>query len=254
MPITEESPVGVGIMNPYGQSKYMVEQILTDFYNSNTLHGATTDWSVTILRYFNPVGAHPSGMIGEDPNGVPSNLMPYLSQVAVGRREYLTVFGGDFDTPDGTPVRDYLHVVDLAEGHLAALRYMDRKGTGLFTFNMATGNGSSVLQLCHAMTKAVGYEIKYKIGDRRLGDVSACYADPTKAEAELGWKCQRNLDDICRDVWTWQRRNPHGFEGAARGGTECNTEKEIVILDDSTTCLDDSSSDSSLDELMNTSF
>jgi UDP-glucose 4-epimerase len=211
MPITEDTPVGAGITNAYGRTKYMIEEVLADFYQSKTLDGAVTDWSMTILRYFNPVGAHPSGLIGEDPRGIPNNLMPYVSQVAVGRREFLTVFGNDYNTIDGTGVRDYLHVVDLAEGHLSALHYMEKKKTGRFTFNLGTGNGYSVLQMCEAMSKACGHEIKYKFGARRPGDIAVCYADPTAAEREMGWKAVRDLDEMCRDLWCWQSKNPNGL-------------------------------------------
>jgi UDP-glucose 4-epimerase len=214
MPITEDTPVGAGITNAYGRTKYMIEEILRDFFNSKTLDQQTTDWSITILRYFNPVGAHPSGLIGEDPDGIPNNLMPYVSQVAVGRREFLTVFGNDYPTPDGTGVRDYLHVVDLAEGHLSALHYMDKQGTGCFTFNLGTGNGHSVIQMCVAMGKACGHEIPYQIGPRRPGDISVCYADASKALQEMGWKATRDLDEMCRDVWSWQSKNPNGFAEA----------------------------------------
>jgi len=206
--------VGIGITNAYGRTKYMIEEILGDFYKSQTLDGATTDWSVTNLRYFNPVGAHPSGKIGEDPQGPPNNLMPYVAQVAVGRRDYLTVFGNDYPTKDGTGVRDYLHVVDLAEGHLAALHYMEKTGSGLHTFNLGTGNGYSVLEMCQAMGQACGHEIKYKIGDRRPGDIAVCYADPTRALKEMGWKAERGLDEMCRDLWCWQSNNPNGFAEA----------------------------------------
>ena len=225
MPITEDTPVGAGITNAYGRTKYMIEEILGDFYHSKTLDGATTtttttDWNVTNLRYFNPVGAHPSGKIGEDPHGVPNNLMPYVSQVAVGRREFLTVFGSDYPTPDGTGVRDYLHVVDLAEGHLAALHHQEKSGSGLHTFNLGTGNGYSVLEMCRAMGRACGHEIKYQIGDRRPGDIAVCYADPTKAATELKWKAERGLDEMCRDLWCWQSNNPNGY--AAAGGPTLN--------------------------------
>lgn len=220
MPITEDTPVGVGITNAYGRTKYMVEEILGDFYRSKTLDDATTDWSVTVLRYFNPVGSHPSGLIGEDPNGIPNNLMPFVAQVAVGRREYLTVFGNDYDTVDGTGVRDYLHVVDLAEGHLSALRYMDDKQSGLYTFNLGTGNGYSVLQMCEAMGRACGHEIQHRIGARRPGDIAVCYADPAKAASEMGWKAVRGLDEMCRDLWSWQSKNPNGFASAMVNGDD----------------------------------
>jgi UDP-glucose 4-epimerase len=213
MPITESTQVGVGITNAYGRTKYMIEEILTDFYNSKTLDDQTTDWTVVVLRYFNPVGAHSSGLIGEDPNGIPNNLMPYVAQVAVGRREFLTVFGDDYDTPDGTGVRDYLHVMDLAEGHEATIGYMKKKGSGLFTFNLGTGNGCSVLDMVAAMGKACGHEIKYKIGDRRPGDIAVCYADASLAKTEMGWEAKRSLEDMCRDLWCWQQKNPDGFAG-----------------------------------------
>lgn len=214
MPITEDSPIGVGITNAYGRTKYMIEEILKDHYNSVYIRNEPESkaWSVTLLRYFNPVGNHPSGLIGEDPNGIPNNLMPYVAQVAVGRREYLTVFGGDYDTPDGTGVRDYIHVMDLAEGHLAAIQYMVKKSSGLFTFNLGTGNGNSVLQMVKAMEKACGHEVKYKIGDRRPGDIATCYADPALAEKEMGWKASRTLEEMCADLWSWQSKNPNGFK------------------------------------------
>ena len=211
MPITEEAPVGSGITNAYGRTKYMIEEVLGDFYKSKTLDGAKTDWSVTNLRYFNPVGAHPSGKIGEDPHGIPNNLMPYVAQVAVGRREYLTVFGNDYPTKDGTGVRDYLHVMDLAEGHTAALHHIEKTGSGFHTFNLGTGQGYSVLEMCQAMGAACGHQIAYKIGDRRPGDIAVCYADPAKAEREMGWKAERGLDEMCRDLWRWQSTNPNGF-------------------------------------------
>lgn len=216
MPITESTTVGLGITNAYGRTKYMIEEILKDFYNSKTLDSKTTDWSITILRYFNPVGAHPTGKIGEDPSGIPNNLMPYVAQVAVGRRPHLTVFGNDYDTKDGTGVRDYLHVVDLAEGHTSALNYMDKKKSGIFTFNLGTGNGYSVLDMCTAMGKACGHEIAYKIGDRRPGDIAVCYADPTAAKEEMGWTAKLTLDEMCRDLWAWQSQNPNGYESASK--------------------------------------
>uniref|UniRef100_A0A7S1CZK3 UDP-glucose 4-epimerase n=1 Tax=Cyclophora tenuis TaxID=216820 RepID=A0A7S1CZK3_CYCTE len=214
MPITESVQIGVGITNAYGRTKFMIEEILRDFYKSKTLGDATTDWSITILRYFNPVGAHHSGNIGEDPNGIPNNLMPYVAQVAVGRREFLTVFGNDYDTPDGTGVRDYLHVMDLAEGHLSAIGYMEKKGPGCFTFNLGTGNGCSVLDMVKAMSKACGHEIKYKIGARRPGDIATCYADPSFAKNEMGWEAKRTLDEMCADLWCWQQKNPNGFDAS----------------------------------------
>mmetsp|Transcript_33056 Transcript_33056/g.46931 ORF Transcript_33056/g.46931 Transcript_33056/m.46931 type:complete len:398 (+) Transcript_33056:2-1195(+) len=211
MPIDEKTTIGLGITNAYGRTKYMIEEILRDFYNSKTLKSAKTDWCVTILRYFNPVGAHPSGLIGEDPNGIPNNLMPYVSQVAIGRRKFLTIFGKDYDTPDGTGVRDYLHVMDLAEGHLSAITYMETKDSVCEVFNLGTGNGYSVLDMVKAMGKACGHEIAYKVGDRRPGDIATCYADATKAKQEMGWEAKRNLDQMCADLWCWQQKNPNGF-------------------------------------------
>ena len=214
MPIREDTPVGTGITNAYGRTKYMIEEVLRDFYNSKTLikdDNFQNDWRVIILRYFNPVGAHPSGRIGEDPNGIPNNLMPYVSQVAIGRREFLTVFGSDYPTPDGTGVRDYLHVMDLADGHLSAIQYASAKGPGTYTFNLGTGNGYSVLDMAKAMGKACGHEIKYKLGDRRPGDIAVCYADPTLAREEMGWEAKRNLDEMCKDLWAWQSNNPNGY-------------------------------------------
>lgn len=213
MPITEETTVGLGITNAYGRTKYMIEEVLKDFYNSISLNQDSKPWTITILRYFNPVGAHPSGKIGEDPNGIPNNLMPYVAQVAVGRREFLTVFGGDYDTHDGTGVRDYLHVMDLAEGHLSAIEYMAKKKEGLFIFNLGTGHGSSVLDMVNAMGKACGHDIKYKIGDRRPGDIAICYADASLAKKEMGWVATRSLEEMCTDLWTWQQQNPNGFRG-----------------------------------------
>jgi UDP-glucose 4-epimerase len=212
MPIREDTPVGTGITNAYGRTKYMIEEVLRDFYNSKTLDTSkTNDWRVVILRYFNPVGAHPSGKIGEDPNGIPNNLMPYVSQVAIGRREFLTVFGNDYPTPDGTGVRDYLHVMDLADGHLSAIQYASAKGPGTYTFNLGTGNGYSVLDMVKAMGKACGHEIKYKVGDRRPGDIATCYADPALAKTEMGWEAKRDLEEMCKDLWAWQSSNPNGY-------------------------------------------
>mmetsp|Transcript_28017 Transcript_28017/g.64882 ORF Transcript_28017/g.64882 Transcript_28017/m.64882 type:complete len:241 (+) Transcript_28017:135-857(+) len=216
MPIKESTQAGVGITNAYGRTKYMIEEILQDYYKSKTLKGESTDWSITLLRYFNPVGAHPSGLIGEDPNGIPNNLMPYVAQVAVGRREYLTVFGNDYDTPDGTGVRDYLHVMDLANGHLSAIQYMEKKGNGCFVFNLGTGNGYSVLDMVRAMSKACGHEIAYKIGDRRPGDIATCYADARLAKTEMEWEAKLGLDEMCSDLWCWQQKNPNGFAGSTK--------------------------------------
>jgi UDP-glucose 4-epimerase len=214
MPITENVDIGLGITNAYGRTKFMIEEILRDFYQSMILNekdGAKTDWTITILRYFNPVGAHPSGKIGEDPNGIPNNLMPFVAQVAIGRREYLTVFGNDYPTQDGTGVRDYLHVMDLAEGHLSAIQYMQQKQSGCFVFNLGTGMGYSVLDMVQAMGKACGHDIAYQIGDRRPGDIAVCYADASKAKQEMGWEAKRGLEEMCIDLWCWQKQNPNGF-------------------------------------------
>ena len=208
MPLTETSRSSLAdITNPYGKTKHMIEVILKDVYAS-----APDKWNIALLRYFNPIGAHPSGKIGEDPNGIPNNLMPYLSQVAIGRREYLTIFGDDYDTPDGTGVRDYLHVMDLADGHLAVMRYMhDSSNKNVHTFNLGTGNGVSVLDMVKSLEKACGRQLKYKIGPRRPGDLAFVYADATKAKKEMGWEAKRGLDEMCRDAWAWQSNNPNGF-------------------------------------------
>lgn len=203
LPLTESSRTGAGITNPYGQTKYMIEQILTDLANSDQ------SWQITSLRYFNPVGAHPSGLIGEDPSGIPNNLLPYVSQVAIGKREYVSVFGDDYDTPDGTGVRDYIHVVDLARGHLAAL---DHTKPGHNIYNLGTGKGISVLELIAAFSKAAEKDIPYQITNRRPGDVASCYADPSKAEAELNWRAERTIDQACEDSWRWQSQNPNGYK------------------------------------------
>uniref|UniRef100_A0A7S1U657 UDP-glucose 4-epimerase n=2 Tax=Phaeomonas parva TaxID=124430 RepID=A0A7S1U657_9STRA len=189
----------------------MIEEILRDLSNSPD----GKEWSISILRYFNPVGAHPSGRIGEDPNGPPNNLMPYVSQVAVGRREKLSVYGNDYDTPDGTGVRDYIHVMDLADGHLKALEYMDREGAGNYVFNLGTGKGNSVLEMVAAMRKASGREIPYVITDRRPGDLATVYAATDKARDELGWTATRSLEDMCTDLWAWQSANPQGYEAVS---------------------------------------
>ena len=226
MPITEDTPVGVGITNPYGQSKFLIEKILEDLYKSvpdpeRAGSGGST-WGIVTLRYFNPVGAHSSGRIGEDPSGPPNNLMPYVAQTAVGRRECLTVFGSDYDTPDGTGVRDYIHVMDLAEGHIAALRRLRPSGpppasgsTGHFVYNLGTGKGISVLEMVAAMEKASGKPIPKKMGARRPGDIATCYASTDKAEAELGWKATRGVDEMCSDLWRWQSTNPNGYAPAS---------------------------------------
>ena len=239
VPIREDFPLAPA--NPYGRTKLMIEQILQD------LHAADPAWQIALLRYFNPVGAHPSGLIGEDPGGYPNNLMPYISQVAVGRREQLSVFGSDYPTPDGTGVRDYIHVMDLAEGHIAALRYMEkaesssldsscwRKPASIpassspnnlsfpqmresrsltvapLIVNLGTGRGYSVLEMLHAFEKASGKTIIYQITDRRPGDIAACYADPTRAKELLGWTARRTLTDMCADTWRWQSQNPAGY-------------------------------------------
>ena len=206
LPITENSPKGT-CTNPYGWTKWMIEQILTD------VHTADPSWNVILLRYFNPVGAHESGLIGEDPQGVPNNLTPYIAQVAVGRRPYLNVNGNDYNTPDGTGVRDYIHVVDLAEGHLKALEKMASLNGEVKIYNLGTGKGSSVFDVLHAYERACGRELPYVIAPRRAGDTDACWADPSLAEKELGWKASRTLDDMCRDSWKWQSMNPYGFAG-----------------------------------------
>ncbi len=205
IPITEECPKGQ-CTNPYGWTKSMLEQILTDF------HTADAEWNVVLLRYFNPVGAHKSGTMGEDPKGIPNNLMPYITQVAVGKREFLGVFGDDYDTPDGTGVRDYIHVVDLAIGHVKALKKIE-EGAGVCVYNLGTGNGYSVLDMVKAFGKACGRDLPYKILPRRAGDIAMCYADPAKAKVELGWEATRDLNEMCEDSWRWQSNNPNGYEG-----------------------------------------
>ncbi len=203
IPITEECPKGQ-CTNPYGWTKSMMEQIMSD------LQKAHPEWNVILLRYFNPVGAHESGRIGEDPKGIPNNLMPYISQVAVGKREKLGVFGDDYDTPDGTGVRDYIHVVDLAIGHVKAINYIF-KNPGLDIINLGTGVGYSVLDMVKAFSKACGKDIPYEIQPRREGDIAMCYADPAKAAETLGWKAERGLDEMCADSWKWQSQNPNGY-------------------------------------------
>ena len=204
IPITESCPKGI-CTNPYGWTKWMTEQILTDIAKTDE------DFKVTLLRYFNPIGAHRSGLIGEDPKGIPNNLLPYIAQVAVGRLERLGVFGDDYDTPDGTGVRDYIHVVDLARGHVLALKHMDEQ-KGAEVFNLGTGNGYSVLQVVEAFSKACGKKIPYEIKPRRAGDIACCYCDPSKARDILGFKARYGIDDMCRDSWNWQRKNPSGYE------------------------------------------
>lgn len=205
IPITEESPKGQ-CTNPYGWTKSMMEQIMTDLQKSDP------EWNVILLRYFNPVGAHKSGRIGEDPKGIPNNLMPYITQVAVGKLEKLGVFGDDYDTHDGTGVRDYIHVVDLAVGHVKAIDYI-LTNPGLDVINLGTGVGYSVLDMVKAFSKACGKELPYEIKPRREGDIAMCYADPAKALNVLGWKAERGLDEMCEDSWRWQSQNPNGYEG-----------------------------------------
>ena len=204
IPITEECPKGY-CTNPYGQTKWMLEEVLKD------VHHADPEWNVVLLRYFNPIGAHKSGLIGEDPNGIPNNLMPYITQVAVGKREELGVFGNDYDTPDGTGVRDYIHVCDLAAGHVCALKAIERN-CGLAVYNLGTGHGYSVLDVVKAFEKANGIKIKYSIKPRRAGDIATCYCNPAKAKAELGWEAHYGIEEMCRDSWNWQKNNPNGYE------------------------------------------
>lgn len=210
IPITEECPKGK-CTNPYGQTKSMLEQILTDLHEADVKNGDPNPWNVVLLRYFNPIGAHKSGLIGENPNGIPNNLMPYITQVAVGKLDHLNVFGNDYDTPDGTGVRDYIHVVDLAAGHVKALQAIKRK-CGVEIYNLGTGKGYSVLDVVHAFEEANGLKIPYEIKERRAGDIAICYSDPAKAERELGWKARYDIVDMCRDSWHWQKNNPNGFE------------------------------------------
>lgn len=212
LPISETAPRGRPT-NPYGWSKLMIEQILTD------LQSADPEWSIALLRYFNPVGAHESGEIGEDPSDTPNNLMPFVTQVAVGRRAQLSVFGDDYDTPDGTGVRDYIHVMDLADGHLKAMRAIAGTG-GCNVWNFGTGQGHSVLEVIDAFQRVTGQTIDHRITARRPGDIAACYADPGRAERELGWRARRGLEDIVRDAWRWQRHNPYGYTEAAEADNE----------------------------------
>ena len=206
IPITEECPKGA-CTNPYGKTKSMLEEVLSD------VQKADPEWNVVLLRYFNPIGAHQSGRIGENPNGIPNNLMPYITQVAVGRRQELGVFGNDYDTPDGTGVRDYIHVCDLAAGHVCALRAIERK-CGLAIYNLGTGHGYSVLDVVNAFEKVNGVKVPYSIKPRREGDIATCYCNPAKAFKELGWKAQYGIEEMCRDSWNWQKNNPNGYEGA----------------------------------------
>ncbi len=204
LPITEECPKGE-ITNPYGQTKSMLEQILMD------IQKADNEWNVILLRYFNPIGAHESGLIGENPNGIPNNLMPYITQVAVGKLDHLNVFGNDYDTKDGTGVRDYIHVVDLAIGHICALEKI-KENPGLKIYNLGTGEGYSVLEIVKNFEEASGVSVPYEIAPRRAGDIAACYADPSLAEKEMGWKAKRGLKEMCADSWRFQKGNPNGYE------------------------------------------
>ncbi|MCR5356851.1 MAG: UDP-glucose 4-epimerase GalE [Lachnospiraceae bacterium] len=203
VPITEECPKGTPT-NPYGRTKSMLEQILTD------LNTADPEWNVILLRYFNPIGAHKSGLIGEDPKGIPNNLLPYVAQVAVGKLKCVGVFGNDYDTPDGTGVRDYIHVVDLARGHVKAIDKI-KENPGVKIYNLGTGNGYSVLDVIKAFSKACGHDVPYEIKDRRPGDIATCYADASLAKKELGWEAQYGIDDMCADSWKWQSMNPDGY-------------------------------------------
>lgn len=203
VPISETFPLSA--TNPYGRSKLIIEEILRDINNVNP------EWSIALLRYFNPVGAHQSGMIGEDPNGIPNNLMPYISQVASGKLKELSIFGGDYPTPDGTGVRDYIHVVDLAKGHVRALDYFKKNPGKVLTVNLGTGKGYSVLEMVEAFQNASGQKIPYKIVNRRSGDIATCYADPDYAESLLGWKADYDINEMCRDTWNWQNKNPTGY-------------------------------------------
>ena len=202
LPLRETSTVGVGLTNPYGKTKYMIEQIIQDYC------AADPTFEATLLRYFNPIGAHQSGQIGEDPNRIPNNLLPYVAQVAVGKLQSVGVFGDDYDTPDGTGVRDYIHVVDLARGHVAALQHMK---AGANVYNLGTGSGTSVLEIIKAFSKACGRDLPYEIKPRRAGDIAACYADCSKAERELGWRAELSIEQACADSWRWQSQNPNGF-------------------------------------------
>ncbi len=203
VPITEDFPVG-GCTNPYGQTKFMIENILKDLYVSDPT------FNIVLLRYFNPIGAHPSGLIGEDPNGIPNNLVPYITQVAVGKLPRINVFGNDYPTPDGTGVRDYIHVVDLAKGHLAAIKKFD-ENCGIKIYNLGTGNGYSVLEVINAFSEVVGRPLEYVIAPRRAGDIAECYADPTKAYKEMGWRAELDIHKMAEDSWRWQKNNPNGL-------------------------------------------
>ncbi len=205
IPITENCPKGT-CTNPYGWTKWMLEQILSD------MHKADPEWNIVLLRYFNPIGAHPSGTMGENPNGIPNNLMPYITQVAVGKLKELGVFGNDYDTPDGTGVRDYIHVMDLAAGHVAALKKIE-DNSGLSVYNLGTGVGYSVLDIVNNFVEATGVDVPYSIKPRRAGDIATCYSDATKAKEELGWEAKYGIKEMCADSWRWQKNNPNGYEG-----------------------------------------
>ena len=209
MPITEACPKG-HCTNPYGQTKSMLEEILIDMHTADVKLMDPKPWNVVLLRYFNPIGAHASGLIGEDPNGIPNNLMPYITQVAVGKLDKLHVFGDDYATPDGTGVRDYIHVVDLAKGHVKALKAIE-ENCGVAIYNLGTGRGYSVLEVVHAFEKVSGVTIPYVVEERRPGDIAVCYSDPGKAKRELGWKAEYDIYDMCRDSWNWQKKNPEGY-------------------------------------------
>ena len=211
IPITETCPKG-HCTNPYGQTKSIVEEILTDMHTADVKTKDPRPWNVVLLRYFNPIGAHASGLIGEDPNGIPNNLMPYITQVAVGKLDKLHVFGDDYATPDGTGVRDYIHVVDLAKGHVKALKAIE-ENCGVAVYNLGTGRGYSVLEVVHAFEEVSGVKIPYVIEERRPGDIAVCYSDPGKAKRELGWKAELDIYDMCRDSWNWQKKNPEGYGG-----------------------------------------
>jgi UDP-glucose 4-epimerase len=203
VPIDESFPLSA--TNPYGRTKLMIEDILRDLYISDST------WRIALLRYFNPIGAHESGRIGENPNGIPNNLMPYITQVAIGKREKLSVFGNDYETHDGTGVRDFIHVIDLVKGHLKALEFLD-KNKGIETFNLGTGTGYSVMDLINAFSTVNSKEIPYQFVDRRPGDIAICYANPSKAEKVLGWRAEKDLNEMCKDSWKWQTDNPNGYE------------------------------------------
>ena len=209
IPITETCPKG-HCTNPYGQTKSIVEEILMDMHTADVKTKDTRPWNVVLLRYFNPIGAHASGLIGEDPNGIPNNLMPYITQVAVGKLDKLHIFGDDYATPDGTGVRDYIHVVDLAKGHVKALKAIE-ENCGVAVYNLGTGRGYSVLEVANAFEEVSGVHIPYVIEERRPGDIAVCYSDPGKAKRELGWKAELDIYDMCRDSWNWQKKNPEGY-------------------------------------------